>query len=82
MIDHLDRILERLGDDQWHSIAEVQKAVSLPSNKFNRLVSFLQEEAFIEKKNEKVKITGLGLKFLELKAESSMTMLKFLELKS
>lgn len=63
---YLDRTLEHLCDSQWHSIMSLEKEISLPNEKLNTILFFLQENGFIEKENEKVRITSLGLRFLEL----------------
>ncbi len=65
----LDKILELLKDDQWHNIDEIKKEISLPSNKLNELLYFLQEEEFVSRENNKIKITSLGLKFLNLPSD-------------
>ncbi len=62
----LDKILELLRDNQWHNIDEIKKEISPSSNKLNELLCFLQEEKFISKDNNKLKITSMGSKFLEL----------------
>jgi len=66
MMRYLDKILENLRDANWHSFGEIEKGIYLPSDKLNELLSFLQKQAFINMKNGKLKITGLGLKFLDL----------------
>jgi predicted transcriptional regulator len=63
----LDRILEQLQDMQWHSLEEIQKEIALPSEKLNVSLHFLQEQALVDRKNEMLRITCLGLKFLQLK---------------
>ncbi len=62
----LDRILKQLRDTQWHSLDEIKKSVSLPSQTLNEIIRFLQEQAFINKENEMLRITRLGLKFLNI----------------
>jgi len=64
MTKQLDRILEQLQDDKWHTIDEIKKVI--PSDALSALLHFLQEQAFIDIKNEKLKITGLGLRFLDI----------------
>lgn len=66
IMKQLDRILEFLRDFQWHSIEEIKKETSMPDEKLNELLYFLQEQSLINKENEKVRITPEGLKFLEL----------------
>jgi predicted transcriptional regulator len=63
-----DRILELLQDVQWHSLEEIQKEIALPSEKLNVVLHFLQEQALIDRKDEKLRITCTGLKFLQLKS--------------
>ncbi len=62
----LDRILKQLRDTQWHSLDEIKKNVSLPSQTLNEIIYFLQEQAFINREDEKLKITRLGLKFINI----------------
>jgi predicted transcriptional regulator len=62
----LDRILELLQDMQRHSLEEIQKMMTLPSEKLNEVLRFLQEQTLIDKKDEMLKITCTGLKFLQL----------------
>ncbi len=63
----LDRILGLLQDIQRHSLEEIQKTMTLPSEKLNEVLHFLQEQALIDKKDETLRITCTGLKFLQLK---------------
>jgi predicted transcriptional regulator len=63
---YLDMALELLRDSQWHSIMSIKKEISLQNEKLNTILFFLQEHEFIEKENEKMRITSLGLRFLEL----------------
>lgn len=62
----LDRTLELLRDANWHSVEELQKEVALPSDMLDKVLIFLQEQAFIDKEYEKLRITPAGLKLLEL----------------
>ncbi len=62
-----DRILGLLNDIRWHSLEEIQKKMTLPSEKVNEVLRFLQEQALIDKKDEMLRITCTGLKFLQLK---------------
>jgi len=66
MMKHLDEILENLQDKKWHSFDEISKNILLPVDTLNSVLSFLQQGAFINKKDDKLKITNLGLKFLDL----------------
>ncbi len=63
----LDRILGLLQDIQRHSLEEIQRTMTLPSEKLNEVLHFLQEQALIDKKDETLRITCTGLKFLQLK---------------
>ncbi len=63
---YLDRILEFLRDSQWHSIMSLEMEITLPYEKLNTKLFFLQKYGFIENEYEKMKITPLGLRFLEL----------------
>ncbi|NJD77166.1 MAG: hypothetical protein FIB08_08755 [Candidatus Methanoperedens sp.] len=62
----MDRILKQLQDTQWHSLDEIKKSVSLPSQTLNAIICFLQEQAFINKEDEKLRITRLGLRYLDI----------------
>ena len=62
----LDRMLEQLQDSKWHSVDEIKTNNSVSSDSLSASLRFLQEQAFIDIKNEKLKITGLGLRFLDL----------------
>ncbi len=64
----IDRILELLQDIQWHSLEEIQKETALPSDKLNEALCFLRKQALIDRKDEKLRITSTGLKFLQLKS--------------
>lgn len=64
----LDRTLELLQDVQWHSLKEIQKEIALPPEKLNVVLRFLREQALVDRKNEMLRITCLGLKFLQLKS--------------
>jgi DNA-binding IclR family transcriptional regulator len=48
----LDRILGLLQDIQRHSLEEIQRKMTLPSEKLNEVLHFLQEQALIDKKDE------------------------------
>jgi hypothetical protein len=63
---YLDRALELLRDSQWHSIMSIKKEISLPDEKLNTIILFFQEHGFVDKENEKMRITSSGLRFLEL----------------
>ncbi len=62
----LDRILELLSDFKWCSINEIKIRSSLPSDRLNEALSFLQEQSFISREDEKLRITPRGLKLLEI----------------
>ena len=62
----LDKILQQLQDTQWHNLEEIKNNAEIPSDKLNTMLSFLEKQSFININNGKLKITGLGLKFLNL----------------
>ena len=62
----LDNLMEFLRDSQWHSIGSTKEKVALPDEKFNKILSFLKDTEFIDKENETIRLTSLGLRFLEL----------------
>ncbi len=64
----LDRILELIQDIQWHSLDEIKLVISMPSDKLNEALCFLQEQVLIDRKDEKLRLTCTGLKFLQLKS--------------
>jgi len=66
MMNPLDSILELLRDSRWHSFEEIEKKIPLPAEKLEVLVCFLQEQKFINRENDKLRIKSTGLKFLEL----------------
>ncbi len=66
VLKHLDRILEQIQDNDWHSINDLKKMIPVSADSFSASLRFLQEQAFIDIKNEKLKITGLGLRFLDI----------------
>ncbi len=69
----LDRILEQLQDDQWHSLDEIKESASLPPDTLNKLLLFLQEGKFIDRKDDMLKITLMGLKLFKLQPELPVT---------
>ncbi len=66
VLKYLDRMLEQLKDSKWHSLDEIRTNNPVSSDSFSASLRFLQEQAFIDIKNEKLKITGLGLRFLDI----------------
>ena len=66
IMEYFDGILEQLRDAQWHNIDEITQNTSLSPGTLNKLLLFFQEQGFIDKKNEKLRITSFGLKYLEL----------------
>jgi len=66
MMRSLDKVLELVQDSHWHSFDQIKKETSLPADKLNKVFRFLQEQAFVDKKNGKLRIKPRGLKFLEL----------------
>lgn len=69
IIESLDGILEQIRDAQWHNIDEVKQNISLSQGMLDKLLHFLQEQEFIDKKNERLRITSFGLKYLQLPVE-------------
>ena len=63
----LDEILEKICDTRWHSFDEIKKNIFLSSDKLNEVLCFLEKQEFINKRQEKIRITCRGLKFLGLK---------------
>ncbi len=64
----IDRVLELFNDIRWHSLEEIQNIMTLPSEKLNEVLHFLQEQELIDKKDEMLRITCTGIKFLQLKS--------------
>jgi RIO-like serine/threonine protein kinase len=64
----LDRTLGSLQDVQWHSLEEIQKETALSLDKLNEALCFLQELMLIDRKDEMLRLTCTGLKFLQLKS--------------
>ncbi len=62
----LDRILELLGNIEQHSFEEIKKEISLPDEKLNEALRFLNEYGYVSRDNHCLRITRQGLKFLEL----------------
>lgn len=62
----LDKVLQQLQDTQWHNLDEIKNITEMPSDKLNTILSFLEKQSFIDINNGRLKITGLGLKFLNL----------------
>ena len=69
----LDEILELLHDSQWHSLDEIRAQGSLPGDKANEIIRFLEGQGFIiigiDKGERKAKIKPRGLTFLKLPPE-------------
>jgi RIO-like serine/threonine protein kinase len=68
-MESLDGILEQIRDAQWHNIDEITQNTSLPHDTLNKLLLFLQEQEFIDKKYKTLRITSFGLKYLQLPVE-------------
>lgn len=64
----LDKILELIQDSNWHAVEEIKKKISLPEEKLDKMLSFLQEQKYIDREHERLRITSIGLRFLELPA--------------
>ncbi len=69
IMESLDGILEQIRDAQWHNIDEIEQNTALSQGTLDKLLLFLQEQAFIDKKNERLRITSFGLKYLQLPVE-------------
>ncbi len=69
IMESLDGILEQIRDAQWHNIDEVKQNTSLPQGTLDELLLFLQEQGFIDKNNERLRITSFGSKYLQLPVE-------------
>ncbi|GAH68140.1 unnamed protein product [marine sediment metagenome] len=78
-----DKIVELLYNSRWHSVDELKAKIPLPPGKLAQLapvLDFLAEFYFIEfrgegegeKEKSEVKITQLGLSFLELPLDDMM----------
>lgn len=61
-----DKLFEKLRDEKWHGIGEIRTAVALSPDQLDATVSLLQDMEFVHKKDEKLKITQRGLKYLRL----------------
>ncbi len=61
----IDWVMEQIKDSKWHGVDEMkQKNVS--EKNLTQRINFLAEQGLIIFKNEKIKITQKGLRFLEL----------------
>lgn len=65
-MENFEKILDLLRDSKQHSVEEINNMLSIPPDKLNKLLNFLQEYGFIERENETLKITDLGIRYLEL----------------
>lgn len=62
----LDIVMELLADSSWHSLEEIKKEISLNIELINEIINFLQELKLVERKDDNLKITEKGLKFLDI----------------
>ncbi len=69
IMEAFDGILEQIQDAQWHNIDEITQNLSLSHDILDKLLLFLQEQEFIDKKKNKLRITSFGSKYLQLPAE-------------
>ncbi len=69
IMESLDGILEQIRDAQWHNIDEVKQNTPLSQGTLDKLLLFLQEQEFIDKNNEKLRITSFGSRYLQLPVE-------------
>ena len=65
-MEDFENILELLRDSKHHSIVEINNILSIPPDKLNKLLSFLQEYGFIEMENGTLIITDMGIKYLDM----------------
>lgn len=65
-MEDFENILDLLRDSKEHSVEEINNMLSIPPDKLNKLLSFLQEYGFIERENGTLKITDMGIRYLEL----------------
>ncbi len=61
----IDRVMEQIQDSKWHGIEEM-KQNNIPEKNLTKIINFLEEQGLIIIKNENIKITQKGLRFLEL----------------
>ena len=64
----LDRILEPLKDGKWHNLEEVNRDMGLPEDTLEEIIGFFAKYRFIQldRKQRRVKLTSLVLKFLTI----------------
>jgi predicted transcriptional regulator len=62
----MDKILLLLQDSKWHEFEEINKEIPISTHQLEEIAFFLQEQSFINKEKQKVKITSNGLRFLDL----------------
>ncbi len=65
-MQYIDRMLELLRDSKWHSLDEIKNEIPVSADQLNEILSFLQDQSFINRDNEKLRITQRGLRFLTL----------------
>lgn len=65
-MEKLDIVMELLADSSWHSLEDMKNGISLNKELINEIINFLQELKLVERKNDNLKITEKGLKFLDI----------------
>lgn len=65
-MNYLDKILATIIDSQWHNFDEVMARSSFSIDQYNIILAFLEEQGFILRDADKIKITNRGLKSQEL----------------
>jgi hypothetical protein len=65
-------ILELLGDEQWHTLEEIQEKMKLNDNQMQQIVGFLKEYNFIvvNEKREEIRLEETVRRFLIQKTTS------------
>lgn len=61
----LDKILELLGDGEWHNLEEINKEVRLQKDNLEEIIGFFAEYRFVQldKERRRVKLTSPVLEF-------------------
>lgn len=66
MASEIVALLEILGDEKWHLLAELQEQIGISANVLQRITVFLSmfDFAVVDETSEKVKISGVFKSFL------------------
>lgn len=67
-MNYLDKILAIIIDSKWHNFDEVLDRSSFPMDQCKIILEFLEDQGFILRDANKIKITNRGLKSQELPA--------------